>query len=148
MKQTSITKMLVIGAASAVALSASFAQTTTTKETSSTIDPTGASNSTTTTSTSTMDGSGTITTYAPGTEYLSVRTTSSDAPVKYYYSKTTQVVDPTGATVEMSMLKPDMPVKYTYVKEGDRMVISKITVEKPVTEITKDSTTTTTTTTK
>ena len=43
------------------------------------------------------------------------------------------------------MLKPDMPVKYTYVKEGDRMVISKITLTKPVSYYEKTTTTTTTT---
>ncbi len=66
--------------------------------------------------------------------------------MKYYYSKNTTVVDPTGATVEMSMLKPDMPVRYTYVKEGDRMVISKVILEKPVSYYKKTTTTTTTTT--
>ena len=45
--------------------------------------------------------------------------------MKYYYTKSTTIVDPEGKTVEWSMLKPDMPVKYTYVKEGDRMVITK-----------------------
>ena len=35
------------------------------------------------------------------------------------------MVDPEGNTVEWSMLQPDMPVKYTYVKEGDRMVITR-----------------------
>jgi hypothetical protein len=40
-------------------------------------------------------------------------------------------------------------VKYTYVKEGDRMVISKITLTKPIsTYETTEKTTTTTTTTK
>ncbi len=144
MKQTTFTKILAVGAASVVALSTAFAQTTTKETSTSTTDATGTSSSTTT-STSTLDGSGTITTYAPGTDYLSLRTESSTAPVKYYYSKKTTVVDPTGATVEWSMLKPDMPVKYTYVKEGDRMVISKITVQKPLTEISKETTTTTTT---
>jgi hypothetical protein len=35
-------------------------------------------------------------------------------------------------------------VKYTYVKEGDRMVISKITLTKPVSFYEKTTTTTTT----
>ena len=48
--------------------------------------------------------------------------------MKYYYTKSTTIVDPEGKTVEWSMLKPDMPVKYTYVKEGDRMVVRKITL--------------------
>ena len=33
-----------------------------------------------------------------------------------------------GRTVEWSMLRPDMPVTYTYTKEGDRMVITKVTL--------------------
>ena len=65
--------------------------------------------------------------------------------MKYYYTKSTTIVDPEGKTVEWSMLKPDMPVKYTYVKEGDRMVISKITLTKPVSTYEKTTTTTTTT---
>ncbi len=142
MKQTPLLKMLAIGAASAVALSTAFAQTTKESTSTTTSDPTGTTTSSST-STSTLDGTGTITTYTPGSDYISFRSETSGAPVKYYYTKKTTVVDPTGATVEWSMLKPDMPVRYTYVKEGDRMVISKITVEKPVSEITKDTTTTT-----
>jgi uncharacterized protein (DUF2252 family) len=48
----------------------------------------------------------------------------------------------------MALLRSDLPVRYSYVKEGDRMVISKITVQKPLAEIRKTETTTTTTTTK
>ena len=103
------------------------------------------SSSSTTTSTSTIDGTGTITTYTPGSDYISFRTETSTAPVKYYYTKSTTIVDPEGKTVDWSMLKPDMPVKYTYVKEGDRMVISKITLTKPVSYYEKTTTTTTTT---
>jgi hypothetical protein len=55
-------------------------------------------------------------------------------------------VDPEGKTVEWSSLKPNMPVRYTYVKEGDRMVISKITLTKPVSYYEEKTTTTTTTT--
>ena len=127
--------MLVVGVAGVVALSAAFAQTST-KEAS------------TTTSTSTLDGTGTISTYSPEADYIQLTSSSSTAPTKYYYSKSVSVVDPTGATVDRALLRSDLPVKYTYVKDGDRMVISKITVQKPLTEITKESTTTTTTTTK
>jgi hypothetical protein len=157
MKQNAFTKMLAVGAVSALALSISFAQTTTTKETTTATGTTGAGVSTstttggtgvsasTTTSTSTLDGTGTITTFTPGSEFV-VRTTSSTSPVTYYTSKDVTVVDPTGATVDASLLRADMPVKYTYVKQGDRMVVSKIIVQKPVAEITKETTTTTTTT--
>jgi uncharacterized protein (DUF2252 family) len=65
--------------------------------------------------------------------------------VKYYYNKKTVLVDPSGRTVEWTALKPDMPATYTYVKEGDRMVVTKVTLAKPVV-IEKETTTTTTTT--
>lgn len=150
MKHTPLMKLLTVGAVSAIALGTALAQTTTKESTTTTTagGTAGVSASSTTTSTSSLDGTGTITTYSPGTDYIQMRTESSSAPTKYYYSKSTTVVDPTGAAVDMSLLRPDMPVRYTYVKEGDRMVISKITVQKPLAEITKETTTTTTTTSK
>jgi hypothetical protein len=92
-----------------------------------------------------MTGSGTITA-APAPDYITFRTTTSSEPVKYYYSKETTVVDPEGRTVEISALRPDMPVTYTYVKDGDRMVITKVTLTKPWSYYEKKETTTTTTT--
>jgi len=153
MKQNRLNTLLAAGAVSAIALTTAFAQTSTTTTVPSTTTTTTApavtsSSSTTTTSTSTLDGTGTITTYTPGSDYISFRTETSAAPVKYYYTKNTTIVDPEGKTVEWSMLKPDMPVRYTYVKEGDRMVISKITLTKPVATYEKETTTTTTTTKK
>jgi hypothetical protein len=140
MKRNRLMKLLAAGAAGAVALSTAFAQTSSTTTTTA---AGGVSESTTTTST--MSGSGTITAYTPGSDYITFRTETSTAPVKYYYTKKTVLVDPSGRTVEWTALKPDMPVTYTYVKEGDRMVVSKITLAKPVV-IEKETTTTTTTT--
>lgn len=145
MKQNRLIKLLAAGAVSAIALTTAFAQTSSTTTTSSTDPVTSSSSSTSTTSTSTVDGSGTITTYTPGSDYISFRTETSSTPVKYYYTKTTTIVDSDGKTVEWSMLKPEMPVKYTYVKDGDRMVISKITLAKPMASYEKTTTTTTTT---
>ena len=144
MKPNRLMTLLAAGALSAIALSTAFAQTS---STTTTTNPAVTSSSSTTTSTSTLDGSGTITTYTPGSDYISFRTETSTAPVKYYYTKSTTIVDPEGKTVEWTMLKPDMPVRYTYVKDGDRMVISKITLTKPV-SFYEEKTTTTTTTTK
>src|SRR6195256_279086 len=144
MKQNRLTTLLAAGAVSAIALTTAFAQTSST--TTTTTNPAVTTSSSTTTSTSTVDGTGTITTYSPGSDYISFRTETSSAPVKYYYTKSTTIVDPEGKTVEWSMLKPDMPVKYTYIKDGDRMVIRKITLEKPVSYYEKTTTTTTTTT--
>ena len=132
MKQNNLMKLLAAGAVSAIALTTAFAQTSTTSTTTSNADT-----AVTSTTTSTLDGTGTITAYTPGTDYISFRTETSSSPVKYYYTKNTTIVDPEGKTVEWSMLKPDMPVNYTYVKEGDRMVVSKITLSKPVACTTK-----------
>ena len=49
-----------------------------------------------------MNGTGTITAYTPGTDYISFRTETSTAPVKYYYTKKTVLVDPARRTVEWS----------------------------------------------
>ncbi len=142
MKQTRLIKLLAIGAGGAVALSAAVAQESTTTTTTGGAGVSASSS----TSTSTMDGTGTITTYTPGSDYISLRTGTSSEPTKYYYTKNTTILDPEGKTVEWSMLRPDMPVRYTYVKDGDRMVISKVTLEKPVSYYEKKESTTTTTT--
>ena len=145
MKQNRLTTLLAAGAVSAIALTSAFAQTSSSTTTTTTA-PAVTSSSSTTTSTSTIDGTGTITTYTPGSDYLMFRTTASAEPVKYYYSpKETVVVDSEGATVDWKYLRADMPVKYTYVKDGDRMVVRKITLEKPVSYYEKTTTTTTTT---
>ncbi len=91
-------KLLAVGAVSVVAFSAAFAQTT--KESTTTTTSAGATDVSTSTSTSTLDGTGTITTYSPGTDFIQMRTESSTSPMKYYYTKNTTVVDPTGATVD------------------------------------------------
>jgi len=142
MKQTRLVKLLAAGAAGAVALSTAFAQESST--TTTTADTTGVGESTT--STSTLSGSGTITAYTPGSDYITFRTESSTTPVKYYYTKKTVLMDPEGRTVEWTALKPDMPVTYTYTKEGDRMVVTKVTLAKPLSYYEKKESTTTTTT--
>jgi hypothetical protein len=138
MKQNRLMKLLAATAAGALALGTVFAQESSTTTTTS--DATGAS----TTTTSTTNGSGVITAYTPGSDYITFRSETSAEPVKYYYTKKTVLVDPDGRTVEWSALKPEMPVTYTYVKDGDRMVVTKVTLTKPV--VTEKETTTTTTT--
>lgn len=139
MKQNRLMKLLSAGAAGALALGTVWAQESSTTTTTS--DATGTS----TTTTSTMSGSGIVTAYTPGSDYIAFRSETSTAPVKYYYTKKTVLVDPEGRALEWSVLKPDMPVSYTYVREGDRMVVTKVTVTRPV--VTEKETTTTTTTT-
>jgi hypothetical protein len=142
MKQTRLVKLLAAGAAGALALSTAFAQETSTTTT-TTSGTTGISESTT--STSTLNGSGTITAYTPGSDYIMFRTESSTTPVRYYYTHKTVLVDPEGHTVQWNALRPDMPVTYTYTKDGDRMVVTKVTLAKPLSSYeTKETTTTTT----
>ncbi|PYI91316.1 MAG: hypothetical protein DME97_13570 [Verrucomicrobia bacterium] len=144
MKENRLITLLAAGAVSAIALTTALAQTS---STTTTVNPAVTTNASTTTSTSSIDATGTITAYTPGSDYLSFRTTTSAEPVRYYYSpKETVLVDSEGATVDWKYLRTDMPVKYTYVKEGDRLIVRKITLVKPVSYYEKETTTTTTTT--
>ena len=139
MKQTRLVKILAAGAAGAVALSTVWAQESTTTTT-STNPVTG----TTTTASSTTTSTGTIAAYSPGSDYITFRSTTDTAPAKYYYTKSTTILDPEGRTVEWSAIRPDLPATVYYVKEGDRVVVRKIVLSKPVIER-KETTTTTTT---
>ena len=138
MKQTTLAKIL--------AVACSLGVVTAMAQTSTTVTTKDAAAGTTTTETSTATSTGTITTYTPGSDYITFRSETSAAPVKYYYTKKTVLVDPEGRAVEWSALRPDMPATYTYVREGDRMVVTRITLAKPVVTEKETSTTTTTTT--
>ncbi len=146
MKDNRIAKLLAAGAVCAVAASTAIAQTSTTT-TSVGAGPVGVGVSTSTSAnTAALDGTGTISTYTPGSDYMMFRSEASAEPVRYYYSpKETTVVDSEGHTVDWKYVRPDMPVKYSYVKEGDRMVVRKITLTKPLSYYEKTETTTTTT---
>ena len=117
-------------------------------QTSSTTTTTNAGGTAVSTSTTELNGAGTITAYTPGSDYISFRSETTTTPVRYYYTKKTVLVDPDGKVVEWTALRPEMPVTYTYVKDGDRMVVTKVTLTKPVEVYKKEETTTTTTTTK
>ena len=146
MKQTTLRKLLAAGAACAVAFGTAFAQESSSTTTTTTTNPDGSVSRTTTTRTTSLDGTGTISTYTPGSDYITFRSETGTEPVKYYYTKSTTLVDPEGRTVEWSQLRPNMPVTYTYVREGDRMIVTKVTLQKPISYYKKETTTTTTTT--
>ena len=129
MKENRLSKMLAVGAISAVALTTAVAQETTTV-TRSTDPVTG----TTTTESATTTSVGTIAA-APASDYISFRTSTTAEPVKYYYTKSTTVVDPTGRTVEWSAVRPDMPATVYYAREGDRMIVRKVVLTRPVSEV-------------
>jgi hypothetical protein len=139
MKETRLAKILAVAVAGAVALVTVLAQ-----ESSTTTTTTNPVTGTTTTTSATTTSIGTITAYTPGTDYITFRTTTDTAPVKYYYDKTTTILDPEGRTVTWSAVRPDLPATVYYLKEGDRMIVRKIVLSKP-TVVEKETTTTTTT---
>ena len=136
MKQTRLVKILTAGVLCAAALGLALAQETTT----TTVDPVTGTTTTATTSTT-----GTITTYTPDSDYIMFRTAPDAAPVRYYYTKDTTIVDPDGHIVTWSAIRPDMPATVYYTNVGDRIVVRKIVLAQPTTIYKKEETTTTTT---
>jgi hypothetical protein len=141
MKQIRLTKILATSLLCAASISVAFAQTTTTT---TTTDPvTG----TTTTQQTTTSAAGSIVTYTPDSDYFMFRTASGAAPVRYYYTKDTTVVDPAGRIVTLSAIRPDMPATVYYSTVGDRVVVRKVVLAaEPAPVIRHEETTTTTTT--
>src|SRR5579864_3494773 len=124
MKQTRLLKIFAV--VFGLGLMTALAQQTTT--TTTTTDPvTG----TTTTEQSTTTAAGTITTYTPGTDYITFRAGTTGTPVRYYYTKDTTVLDPEGHVVTWSAVRPDLPATVYYVREGDRMIVRRIVLSRP-----------------
>ena len=138
MKETTLAKILAV--ACGLGLVTAVAQTSTTVTTTK-----DAATGTAVTETSTTTSTGTISTYTPGTDYITFRSSTDTAPVRYYYTKETTVLDPEGRVVTWSAVRPDLPATVYYVREGDRMLVRKIVLSQP-TVIEKKETTTTTTT--
>ena len=139
MKQTRLAKILATGVVCAAALGIALAQQTTTT---TTTDPvTG----TTTTQQATTTAAGTIVTYAPNSDYITFRTAPDVPPVRYYYTKETSVVDPEGRVVSWSAIRPDLPATVYYTTVGDRVVVRKVVLARPVVVKHEETTTTTTT---
>ena len=143
MKQIRLTKILAASLLFVASLGVALAQTTTTT---TTTDPvTG----TTTTQETTTTAAGNFVTYTPDSDYFMFRTASGAAPVRYYYTKDTTVVDPAGRVVSWSAIRPDMPATVYYSTMGDRVVVRKVVLTQPAgppAVIRHEETTTTTTT--
>jgi hypothetical protein len=133
MKQTRLVKMLAAGMACVAAVGIALAQETTT----TTVDPVTGTTTTTT---------GTIAAYTPDSDYIMFRSSTATAPVRYYYTKDTTVLDPEGHTVAWSAIRPDMPATVYYTNVGDRVVVRKVVLSQPAAVYEKKETTTTTTT--
>jgi endonuclease YncB( thermonuclease family) len=73
---------------------------------------------------------GTISDFGP--EMLVIRSGTSAEPIRYSYTKTTAYIDEAGRPVSVETVKSGLPVTVYYTKLGDRMVVSKVVVRKPV----------------
>jgi hypothetical protein len=97
----------------------------------------------------TTESAGTISEFSPDT--IIIRSESSPEPIRYSYSKTTTYVDDAGNPVSMEVIKSGLPVTVHYVKEGDRVIASRVIVHRTTTSapasVEEKKTTTTTTTT-
>src|SRR5215469_4190096 len=138
MKETTLAKILAV--ACGLGLATAVAQTSTTVTTTK-----DAATGTAVTETSATSTTGTISTYTPGTDYITFRAGTAGAPVRYYYTKDTTIVDPEGQVVTWSAVRPDLPATVYYVREGDRMIVRKVVLSNPAAVIEKKETTTTTT---
>jgi hypothetical protein len=140
MKQIRLAKILAAGLGCAASLGIAVAQTTTTTTTS---DPVTGTTTTQQTTTSTV---GNIVTYTPNSDYFMFRTESAAAPVRYYYTKDTTVVNPEGQVVTWSAVRPDTPATIYYTHVGNHVVVRKVVLTQPAGVIKHEETTTTTTT--
>lgn len=75
-------------------------------------------------------GSGIVTDYAPGGEAIIVREESSAAPIRYALTERTTFIDETGAPVLAEKIASGMPITVHYVRDGDRMLASRVVVRR------------------
>lgn len=140
MKETTLTRILAV--ACSLGLATALAQTSTTVTT--TRD--AATGTVVTEKTTTTDASGIITEYRPGGDYFTLRAGTTGAPARFYYTNDAHVFDPEGHPLSWQVMRPDIPATVYYVREGDRMIVRKVVLRKPV--VVEKTTTTTTTTTE
>jgi hypothetical protein len=109
------------------------------------------------TSTTVTTTRGAFTEYVPGSETMVVRTEAATAPLRYTVTKQTTIVDQTGAPVLIERISPGSQLAIDYTGSGERLVASRIVVQRPTTvtapvttapAVTEQQTSTTTTTTR
>jgi hypothetical protein len=97
---------------------------------------------TTTTVTTTK---GAFTEFVPGSETVVVRSETNPAPLRYVVTKQTTIVDQSGAPIAIDQVRPGSALSVQYTGTGDRLVASRIVVERAPLATEHTSTTTTTT---
>jgi D-arabinose 1-dehydrogenase-like Zn-dependent alcohol dehydrogenase len=105
-----------------------------------------AQGTTTTTTATTTTTNGAFTEFIPASETIVVRTETNPAPLRYVVTKQTTIVDEAGVPVAIEKISPGNPLSVQYTGTGDRLVASRIVVQKA--PVATERTTTTTTTTR
>ncbi|MEY2439806.1 MAG: hypothetical protein QOI34_1191 [Verrucomicrobiota bacterium] len=95
-----------------------------TAQTSSTTTTTAQTQTTTTTT----ESVGTVSDFTPGAAL--VLNTGSGEPVHYKLGKTVTYINAKGKVINAERIKKDRKVRVHYVKEGNDMVVDKVTVVK------------------
>lgn len=89
-----------------------------------------AQTSSTTTTTTTTEGSGTITTFTPGSAIV---LKESSGPRSYRFGKTVTYVTKSGKVLDedtvRTRIKVGIPVHVHYVGEGDNMLVDRVIVD-------------------
>jgi hypothetical protein len=80
------------------------------------------------TTTTTTENVGTITDFTPGATI--VLSTGTGEPVTYKFGKTVTYVNANGKVINASKIRKDRKVRVHYVKEGNDMLVDKVTVVK------------------
>jgi hypothetical protein len=88
------------------------------------------------TSTTVTTTNGAFTEYVPGSETMVVRTESGSSPLRYSVTKQTTIVDEAGAAVAIDRISPGSPLSIQYTGSGDRLVASRVVVQRPATATT------------
>ena len=117
--------LLTTFCAVAFAAIAANAQTSpTTNTTTTTTQP----SSSTTTSTTTTETVGTISEFTPGSAL--VLNTGTGEPVHYKLASTVTYINAKGKEIKAERIRKDRKVRVHYTKEGNDMVVDKVTVVK------------------
>jgi len=89
---------------------------------------------------------GAFTEFVPGSETVVVRSETNPTPLRYVVTKQTTIVDQSGAPIAIDQVRAGSPLSVEYTGTGDRLVASRIVVQRaPVATEQHTSTTTTTT---
>ena len=90
----------------------------------------GQVSSTTTTTTTTTEGSGTITSYTPGSV---IELKESSGPTSYHFGKTVTYVTRSGKILDddtvRTRIKIGVPVRVHYVGEGDARLVDRVVLD-------------------